>query len=46
MSFRKTFGDKIAANNEIEKVGPKWHLDIDNFTKLCQKNVFQIFSDF
>ena len=27
-------------------MGPKWHLDIDNFTKICQKNVFQIFSDF
>ena len=27
-------------------MGPKWHLDIDNFTKICQKNVFQVFSDF
>jgi len=27
-------------------VGPKWHLDIDNFTKICQKNVFQIFLAF
>ena len=27
-------------------MGPKWHLDIENFTKICQKNVFQIFSDF
>ena len=44
--FRKTFGDKIEANNEIQKVGPKWHLDIDNLTKICQKNVFQIFSVF
>ena len=26
--LEKTFGDKIAANNEIEKVGPKWHLSI------------------
>ena len=27
-------------------MGPKWHLDMDNFTKIYQKNVFQIFSDF
>ena len=27
-------------------MGPKWHLDIENFTKISQKNVFQIFSDF
>ena len=46
ISFSKTFGDKIVANNEIWKVGPKWHLDIDNLTKICQKNVFQIFSNF
>ena len=38
-AFKKTFCDKIAANFEIRKLGPKWHLDIYNLQIFIGKSL-------
>ena len=41
IACRKKFSDKIATNFEVQKVGPKWHLDIWNFTFFTGKMFFK-----
>jgi len=41
IGFRKTFCDKMATKFEVQKVGPKWHLDIWNFTFFTGKMFFK-----
>ena len=41
IGFRKTFCDKMATKFEVQKGGPKWHLDIWNFTFFTRKMFFK-----